>query len=158
MKRLLKIILITLVVGFIVIQFINRPDKTVLAETSPDDITKHMQVPEKVHGILKRSCYDCHSRHTKWPWYSHIAPASWLVGDDVSNGRKKMNFSEWGRISDDKKEARLNEICELITEGEMPLPNYLLLHSEAKLSQEDKDILCRWAEEEVKKLEEKDSE
>jgi hypothetical protein len=158
MKRIIKIVLIIFVAGFIVIQFINRPDKTVLAETAPDDITKHMQVPENVLGILIRSCYDCHSSHTKWPWYSHIAPASWLVGDDVANGRKKMNFSQWGRVSDDKKEARLNEICDLITQGEMPLPNYLILHSEAKLSQQDKDILCRWAEDEVKKLEEKDSE
>jgi len=158
MKKIIKIVFAVLIIGFIIIQFINRPDKTILAETAPDDITKHMQVPVNVQNILKRSCYDCHSSHTKWPWYSHIAPASWLVGDDVQNGRKKMNFSEWSKISDDKKEARLNEICELITEGEMPLPNYLILHGDAKLTQEEKDILCRWAEEEVKKLEEKDSE
>jgi hypothetical protein len=151
--KILKILLLVLVAGFIVIQFINRPDKTILAETSSDDITKHTQVPENVQSILKRSCYDCHSSHTKWPWYSHVAPVSWLVADDVVKGRKKFNFSEWGKIPDTKKEARLNEMCEEIKSGEMPLPNYLLIHKEAVLSQADKDALCQWAESEMKRLE-----
>jgi hypothetical protein len=154
MKKILKIVLVLLIVGFIVIQFINRPDKTVSAEITPDDITKKMQVPENVQSILKRSCYDCHSNQTVWPWYTSVAPASWLVNDDVVQGRKKMNFSEWGKMSDAKKEARLNEMCEQSKSDEMPLPNYLLLHGDAKLSQADKDILCTWTEMEIKKLEE----
>lgn len=153
MKKILKIILVLLIVGFIVIQFINRPDKTTSTEITPDDITKKMQVPENVHSILKRSCYDCHSNQTVWPWYTSVAPASWLVGEDVEHGRKKMNFSEWGKIPDAKKEARLNEICEQTKSGEMPLPNYLYLHGDAKLSQADKDILCKWVETELKKME-----
>lgn len=158
MKKILKIVLIILVIGFIVIQFINRPDKTVIAETSPDDITRHLQVPENVQNILKRSCYDCHSSHTVWPWYSNIAPVSWLVADDVTGGRKKMNFSQWSKIPDSKKEARLDAICEEIKEDEMPLPKYLIIHPDAALSQADKDILCKWVEIEIKKMEDSGTE
>jgi len=158
MKKILKIVFVILVIGFVVIQFINRPDKTVLSETTPEDITKHTQVPENVHNILKRSCYDCHSSHTNWPWYSHIAPVSWLVADDVVKGRKKMNFSEWGKISAAKKEARLNEMCELIKSDEMPLPKYLIIHKDAVLTPQDKDALCQWVEAEMKKLEETNNE
>jgi hypothetical protein len=154
MKKVLKIAFLLLLVGFIVIQFINRPDKTVNMEITADDITKQTTVPANVHAILKRSCYDCHSNQTVWPWYTSVAPASWLVGEDVVEGKKKMNFSEWGKMSGPKKEARLNEVCEQSKSGEMPLPNYLIIHSDAKLSQEDMNILCTWAEGEIKKLEE----
>ena len=153
MKKILKIIVIVLIIGFIVIQFINRPDKSTTTEVTPGHITKVMNVPANVESILKRSCYDCHSDHTVWPWYSSIAPASWLVGDDVVKGRKKMNFSQWSKIPVAKQEARLNEICEEIKSDEMPLPPYLILHGDAKLSQADKDVLCQWVETELKKLE-----
>jgi len=96
---------------------------------------------------------DCHSNHTVWPWYSSVAPMSWLVAKDVRNGRGKMNFSEWGRIPESKQEARLEAICEEIKEGEMPLKEYLLIHSDAKLSEQDKDALCNWVNAELKKRE-----
>ena len=153
MKKILKIVLIILVVGLVAIQFFNRPDMSTTTEITPGHITKVMTVPANVESILKRSCYDCHSDHTVWPWYSSIAPASWLVGDDVVSGRKKMNFSQWDKMSTAKQEARLNEICEEIKSDEMPLPPYLILHGDAKLSQADKDILCGWVEVELKKLE-----
>ncbi len=153
MKKIIKIVLVVLVIGLIAIQFFNRPDKTTTTEITPAHITKVMNVPSNVESILKRSCYDCHSDHTVWPWYSSIAPASWLVGDDVVTGRKKMNFSQWGKMPTAKQEARLNEICEEIKSDEMPLPPYLILHGDAKLSQADKDILCGWVEVELKKLE-----
>jgi hypothetical protein len=78
---------------------------------------------------------------------------SWLVIDDVNKGRSKMNFSEWGKLSPSKQSIKLESICEQITEGEMPLPNYLMIHKEAELTQEDKDVLCSWANGELKKLE-----
>lgn len=158
MKKIIKIIAIVVLVGFIGIQFFNRPDKTTTAEITPGHITKVMNVPSNVESILKRSCYDCHSDHTVWPWYSSVAPVSWLVADDVVKGRKKMNFSQWDKIPEAKKEARLNAICEEINAGEMPLQNYLYIHGDAKLSQADKDILCKWVETELKKMEESNPE
>lgn len=153
MKKIIKIAAAVIIVAVIAIQFINRPDKSTTSEITPAHITKVMNVPSNVESILKRSCYDCHSDHTVWPWYSNVAPVSWLVSDDVVKGRKKMNFSQWSKIPASKREARLNEICEEIKAGEMPMPNYLIMHSDAKLSQADKDILCQWVEIEMKKLE-----
>lgn len=154
MKKILKIIIVILIIAIIAIQFINRPEKTSNYEITQDDITKHMNIPSNVQQILKRSCYDCHSNQTVWPWYSNVAPASWLVAKDVKEGRKEMNFSEWGKLSDNKKAKLLDDICEQVTEGEMPLKPYLIMHSDAKLSDEDIKLLCTWAESEMKKYEE----
>ncbi|MCC6865675.1 MAG: heme-binding domain-containing protein [Ignavibacteria bacterium] len=156
MKKVLKFSVVVIIIAFIGIQFINRPVKITTTEIMPGHITKVMSVPSNVENILKRSCYDCHSDHTVWPWYSNVAPVSWLVADDVIRGRKKMNFSQWDKISASKREARLNEICEQVNSGEMPLEKYLYIHTDAKLSQADKDILCQWIEIELKKLEEDD--
>lgn len=153
MKKIIKIVLVILIIAFVVIQFF-RPERTSSFVYDENHITKKMNVPDNVQKILKRSCFDCHSNHTVWPWYSNIAPMSWLVAKDVRNGRAKMNFSEWGKIPASKREARLEAICDKIKEDEMPLPNYLLIHRDAALSQQEKDILCAWSEAELKKLEE----
>lgn len=152
MKKIIKIVLSVVILAFIVIQFF-RPDRTTSEAYEENHITKMMNVPDNVHQILKRSCFDCHSDHTRWPWYSNIAPASWLVAKDVRYGRAKMNFSQWGKMSEGKREARLESICDEISDDEMPLKKYLLLHSDAKLSRQDKDILCNWVEAELKKIE-----
>jgi len=158
MKKIIKIAAVLIIAALIAIQFINRPDKSTTSEITPAHITKVMNVPSNVESILKRSCYDCHSDHTVWPWYSNVAPVSWLVSDDVVKGRKKMNFSQWSKIPASKREARLNEICEEIKSDEMPMPPYLIMHSDAKLTQADKDILCQWVEIEMKKLEDENPE
>ena len=155
MKKLIKIVLFIILLGFVVIQFF-RPERTSTEVYGENHITKKMSVPDNVHQILKRSCFDCHSDHTTWPWYTNIAPVSWLVAKDVRNGRSKMNFSEWGKIPESKSEARLEAICDEIKEGEMPLENYLMIHKDAVLSQQDKDVLCGWVETELKKIEDQD--
>lgn len=86
----------------------------------------------ETRALVKRACFDCHSNETIWPWYSKVAPSSWLVQRDVEQGRKKMNFSDWGRRNEDGEEIR-----EVILEGEMPLPAYLLMHPEARLTEEE---------------------
>ena len=150
-KKLFKIIIIILIGGFIVIQFF-RPERYSTTEITNDDITKVLDVPGNVQGLLKRSCYDCHSNQTYWPWYSEIAPISWLIADDVNGGRSKFNFSEWGKLSVSKQSTKLQKICDKINgdeskiEGEpMPLPKYLILHKDKVLSKAEKEILCNWA-------------
>jgi len=155
MKKIIKIFLIFLIIAFVVIQFF-RPERTSSEAYEENHITKMMNVPDNVHQILKHSCFDCHSDHTVWPWYSNIAPVSWLVAKDVRNGRAKMNFSQWGKMPGSKREARLEAICEEIKEDGMPLKEYLYLHPEAKLSPDEKDIICRWVDTELKKLEDDD--
>lgn len=152
MKKIIKISLIVIAAIIILIQ-LYRPERFTTAEVTDNHITKKLNVPPDVEKILKRSCFDCHSNHTIWPWYSNIAPMSWLVADDVRKGRNKMNFSEWGKMSASKQQIRLDKICDEISEGEMPLKNYLLIHKDAELSQADKDLLCSWSQNEVKKFE-----
>ncbi|MGB0908920.1 MAG: heme-binding domain-containing protein [Nitrospirales bacterium] len=108
-------------------------------------VIKNVDAPPHVHTILKRACYDCHSHETVWPWYSNIAPASWLLAWDVHEGREELNFSIWNQYTGKKKEKMLKEIAEEIEEGEMPPWFYLPLHPEAQLSSHDKQQLREWA-------------
>jgi hypothetical protein len=153
MKKTLKLLAIVIIAFFILIQ-LYRPERYYTEEITSDHITKIITVPSNVESVFKSSCYDCHSNQTRWPWYSAVAPVSWFVISDVTRGRKKMNFSEWGTYSKDKQSIKLDKICDEITEGEMPLKQYLYLHKDAVLSQEQKNILCTWSKEESKKLEE----
>lgn len=151
-KKVIKIILIIFISIIVIIQFF-RPERFHTDEVTADDITKKINVPDNVQEILKHSCFDCHSNHTDWPWYTNFAPVSWVIADDVKKGRAKMNFSEWGKLSPTKQGLRLENICEQISEGEMPLPKYLILHPDKVLSDADKDILCKWSKEEKEKME-----
>ena len=100
--------------------------------------------PAAVREILVRSCYDCHSNETHWPWYSKIAPMSWLVTHDVAEGREELNFSEW-RTYDARKRTELAvEMLEMVEKREMPMPVYILLHGEAKLAGTEIGTLRGW--------------
>ncbi|MCA9809938.1 MAG: heme-binding domain-containing protein, partial [Candidatus Dadabacteria bacterium] len=95
--------------------------------------------------IFQRACYDCHSNETKWPFYSYVAPFSWLVVKDVNEGRDELNFSSWERMSMTRQSKKRKEIWEEVDEGEMPLWYYLPLHPGAKLSEHDKNIIRKWS-------------
>ena len=103
-----------------------------------------ISAPPAVQALLKRSCYDCHSNQTRWPWYARVAPVSWLVAHDVHEGREHLNFSTWGRYSADERREHVEEIRENVEEGEMPLWFYLPLHPEAKLTAADVERIARW--------------
>jgi len=98
----------------------------------------------QVAAILDRSCQDCHSNKTRWPWYSHVAPVSWLVADDVKNGREHLNLSEWGRYDNSEASTQLRNMCREARAGVMPLDAYTLIHRLAKLSEDDVKVLCDW--------------
>ncbi len=123
---------------FVVIQFIpvNRDNP---------EITGEIEAPENVMAILQRSCYDCHSNETVWPWYSYVAPASWLIARDVHEGREELNFSQWTSYSEKQKRHKRKECGEEVEEGEMPLWFYTPLHPEAELLPEDVEALLRWS-------------
>jgi heme-binding protein len=94
-------------------------------------------------AILDRSCQDCHSRHTNWPWYGRVAPVSWFLSRDVSRGLEKLDFSEWARRPQSANERM--EICDAVSDGSMPLRAYTLIHREAMLSKQDVKVICDWA-------------
>lgn len=109
-------------------------------------VTGEIRAPDEVKAILKRACWDCHSNETVWPWYSQVAPASWLAYRDVVEGRRHLNFSEWGQRAPERRAKKQKECGEEVAEGEMPPFFYVPLHPEAKLSDADKKALEAWAQ------------
>jgi len=103
-------------------------------------------VPENVRVIFDSSCSNCHSNQTRWPWYSHLAPLSWIVAHDVHRGRSLMNFSVWGSYTQKKRDEKLEDICDQLMNGDMPDGKYLLVHRTARLSDEQKESVCRWTQ------------
>lgn len=113
-------------------------------DRSNPPVQRTIDAPEDVERVLRRSCYDCHSNETDWPWYSRVAPASWLVADDVHEAREDMNFSEWPDDPDDATDL-IEEIGEQVESGAMPLDSYLWLHPEARMSDEERQLLIDWS-------------
>ena len=109
------------------------------------DITGDIVAPDDVKIILKKSCYDCHSYETKYPFYSKIFPVSLLINNHIKEGREEINFSTFEQLSDTKKSSKLKSLVEDIESNEMPLFGYTLLHPDAVLSDEEKIILIEWA-------------
>ena len=140
-RRVLQILL----VAFVAAQFFP-----ISKENPPVDPARTLYaatpVPANVHSVLERSCRDCHSNETVWPWYSHLAPVSWLIANDVHEGRKHFSISEWNTYPDEKKTRKLGEICDQVKSGEMPDEKYTLIHRGASLSTDEKAMLCSWTE------------
>jgi hypothetical protein len=151
MKRILKWIGIGLAVLVVVIQVI-RPAKTNPAVNETQTMQANTQMSREVASVLDRACSDCHSSKTTWPWYSQIAPVSWFVIRDVNEGRKELSFSDWGKYEPKRKARKLQEICDQVEKGEMPMKSYVLIHPTAGLSDSDKRLLCDWAKQERERV------
>jgi hypothetical protein len=143
MKKWLKLSLITLVALVVAAQVV-RPSRTNPPVDPQKEITAHMQVDPAVMATLSRACNDCHSNRTEWPWYSNVAPVSWLVAHDVNDGREELNFSEWSASKEKEPGKLLGKICSEVTDGEMPMATYTLIHPQAKLTREEVQNVCRW--------------
>src|SRR6266481_4758170 len=144
LSRIFRWVFITLVCAFVAIQFI-RPAKTNPAIDPTQTIESRLQVSPQAEAILDRSCNDCHSNKTRWPWYSNVAPVSWLVISDVDQARINMNLSEWGKRDRDRQSKKLQQMCDEVTDGAMPLSVYTPMHPGSKLSADDVKTLCDWA-------------
>lgn len=114
-------------------------------DRSNPPVETEVPAPPEVRAVLRRACYDCHSNETVWPWYSKVAPVSWLVASDTHDGRKELNFSTWNRYTSEQQAKKLKESWEQVAEGEMPLWIYMPTHREAVLSDADKALLRAWA-------------
>ncbi len=131
-------ILVVSVILLVGIQFIP-------VTMSNPPIEEEISASPEIKSILKRACYDCHSHETIWPSYSRVAPISWLLVWDVTEGREELNFSTWNRYREKKRNKMIKEIWEELEEGEMPPWFYLPLHPEARLSDQDRDVVRAWA-------------
>ncbi len=142
--KVVKIILLVVLTAFVVIQFI-RPPKNVSGGNMPNDISAKFRIPDVVQTELRHSCYDCHSNNTRYPWYAEVQPVGWLLDKDIRNGKKNLNFSEFGAYRLRRQYTKLERIADQVSEEEMPLPNYTMIHTDAKLSPERRTRLVNWA-------------
>ena len=142
--KIIKKILILLLIVFVIAQFF-RPDKN---EGSTETIVAFLddtKPPEDVKLILKQTCFDCHSSFTKYPWYNNITPVNYWMAKHIKEGSKHLNFSKWNDYSVKKKDHKLEELIEMVEEKEMPLPSYTWTHTEAKLTDSQRESVIAWA-------------
>lgn len=151
MRKVLKIVAVLLLLLFAGVQFV-RPERVNPPAAADQSLEAHARVPPEVAAVLMRSCMDCHSNRTEWPWYSNVAPASWFVTDHVKHGRRYLNFTRWGAYSRRDQIDHLNAICREVKAGLMPLDSYTLVHRDARLTPADVKTLCAWAGEEQMRI------
>jgi len=149
--KLFRRIVLALVVLFVVAQFI-RP----LPGSVPIDPQKTLSstgdLPANVATVFNRACRDCHSNNTTWPWYSQIAPVSWMLASHVNEGRRELNIDQWRDYTTKRQLRKLDAICKEVKEQDMPLSSYLWIHHDARLSGDDVRLLCTWAAGEKSKI------
>ncbi|PWT74813.1 MAG: cytochrome C [Bacteroidetes bacterium] len=139
---MIKKILLAFVVLFIIIQFF-RPAKNISGDTTYDISTLY-HVPENVNTLLKRSCNDCHSNMTQYPWYAHIQPVGWWLNNHIEEGKRHFNVNTFASYPAAMQKKRLEDCMEQLEHDEMPLGSYTLIHTYARLSEADKQILHEW--------------
>jgi hypothetical protein len=153
MRRKFKwsfVALFVFVAGFALLQLTNPP------RTNPpvvsDLMASNPPPPPQVAAMLHAACYDCHSSETRWPWYSHIAPMSWLIASDVKEGCEHLNLSDWPNDNPLRAAKRLENMSDEISSGEMPLQKYTKIHTEARLTEIQRKELTGWLDAEAARL------
>lgn len=132
---MIKKILIAVVVIFALMQLI-RIDKTNPETVLENDFISVNAPPAEIAEMLKTSCYDCHSNESVYPWYSNVAPVSWMLKKHINEAREHLNFSEWALYGAKDQAHALKECSKEVEKGKMPLSSYLIIHNESKLSEE----------------------
>lgn len=140
-RKLAKLTPIMLVSVFIGMQFVSTPG---VSKTSTPRLHTAEMINPQVGKILERSCQDCHSNRTAWPWYSHVAPVSWVISKHVKKGREILDFSGWATQPPSEGERLL--MCDAVSDGRMPLREYTAIHRKARLSKQDVKLICEWAD------------
>ena len=135
MKRTLLILFII----FILMQFIQTNKENIAQEKNLEMKVDNIEV----YNILKTACYDCHSNETVWPWYSKIAPFSWVVSNHVTEGKKALNFSTWENYNQEEKDEKIKDIYRTAY-ASMPLPSYIFAHENADLTKEQRSLIRNW--------------
>ena len=151
MNKKLKWIFGALVAVFALLQFAN-PSRTNPPLPPGGDIAATNPPPPQIAALLRVACYDCHSDETQWPWYSRIAPVSWLVVGDVNDGRERLNFSDWPHALPERAAKRLERMSEELDYKDMPPAKYTLIHADARLTDDQRKALIQWADDAAAKL------
>jgi len=144
-RKLFKKIFLVFFILFIIAQFF-QPEKNNGVADTPTDVTHYVTVPADVMQVLRTSCYDCHSNKTQYPWYSQITPGNFWLANHISDGKKVLNFSEFGSLSQRKMRSKLSSVAEQVQKREMPLQSYLFIHRNARLSDSQIKMVTNWAD------------
>lgn len=144
MSRLKKILMILIVI-LIAVQFI-QPARNKDGQFLSTDISKIVFVPANVQTVLQNTCYDCHSNHTNYPWYTYVQPVGWVLNNHIKNGKRELNFSDFGSYSIRKQESKLKSIADQIRDGKMPLYSYTIMHKNASLTKVEESLIINWAQ------------
>ena len=131
---------------------LTNPARTNPPVTAGHDLLATNPPPADVAATLQAACYDCHSFQTEWPWYSRVAPASWLLVDHVNGARKRLNFSEWPHDDPERAAKKWRHVADQVRSGEMPLPSYTWIHTASRLNAGQRDRLAQWADQEARRL------
>lgn len=142
--KLVKKAAIFLLISFVVMQFF-RPEKNIGDATHASFFETETHPGDEVLIVLQNTCYDCHSDHTRYPWYNQIAPVNYWLDDHIDHGKGHLNFSDWDSYSAEKKDHKLEEIIEEVKKGKMPLEEYTWTHAEARLTPQQKQAVTDWA-------------
>ena len=145
-----RIVLIVIAI-FAAIQ-LYRPAKTNPRVDPAKTLAANTEMPPDVKQIIDHSCTDCHTGNTVWPKYSYVAPVSWMVVDDVNEGRRHLNFSDWGSYSVERQQRKLSSICDEVKDGGMPLRQYTWMHHGTALNQQQRDAVCAWTRAEQQRI------
>ena len=138
--KIVKIIALILLVGFVGIQFV--PTDLNQSDTVPKtDFLLVNNTQENISALLQESCYDCHSNNTEYPWYNKVQPVAWVLEDHINEGKEELNFNEWDAYSNRRKNSKLKSIISQVKDDEMPLASYTLIHKDAKLSNSEKTLI-----------------
>ncbi|MDP4130966.1 MAG: heme-binding domain-containing protein [Bacteroidota bacterium] len=142
---MIRKILIVFLILFLALQFI-RPARNTGVASSGSDITHYVHVPDTVMHILITSCYDCHSNHTEYPWYTNISPIGLWMRQHINHGKKAINFSDLSSFTKKKLDHRFGDIAEQVEKDEMPLPSYTFIHTYAKLDSGQVKLIKSWTD------------
>ena len=144
MNRVKKILLAILIV-LVGIQFI-QPARNQSGQVLTTDMARMYKMPDTVQAILKSACNDCHSNNTNYPWYTYVQPIGWILDNHVRNGKKELNFSEFGSYTLRRQRSKLKSISNQVKDGDMPLYSYTIMHKNARLAKEQKQLIIEWAQ------------
>ena len=142
--KIVKKILVILLIILIVMQ-VFRPAKNTSNDTTKD-ISKNYAVPDSVKTILAKACNDCHSNNTRYPWYAEVQPVAWWMSGHIKDAKRQINFNDFDGYRIAKQYKRMEDCMDEVKEGGMPLPSYTLIHKDAILTDEEKQILLTWFE------------
>lgn len=140
MKSILKKLALVFAVIFVVIQLIPVDRTNPIGHENLELIA-----PDEVIQIMKRSCFDCYSNHTEWPFYAYVAPVSWLITEHVNHGREHLNFCEWEGLPSDKKIEKTEEIWKEVSNEGMPIRSYRMVHPGSGLDERQKRLIREWS-------------